>query len=116
MEKEFNFNKYWGSPLIEPHVVFRRNSYMYCVYCGARADTREHCPSKAFLQKPYPTDLPTVPACKKCNNGFSADERYASSFIRYLVKYYEENEMSIFEVEENDLKEVKEAKNQQKNL
>ena len=62
-DKEFNFNKFWGSPLIEPHVVFRRNSNMYCVYCGDKADTREHCPSKAFLNKPYPTDLPTVPAC-----------------------------------------------------
>lgn len=48
-DKEFNFNKFWGSPLIEPHVVFRRNSNMYCVYCGDKADTREHCPSRAFL-------------------------------------------------------------------
>lgn len=110
MEKEFNFNKYWGSSLIEPHVVFRRNSNMYCVYCGEEADTREHCPSKAFLQKPYPADLPTVPACKKCNNGFSYDERYASNVIKCLASYYEANDMSVFESEEKDLKEIKEAR------
>lgn len=110
MEKEFNFNKYWGSSLIEPHVVFRRNSNMYCVYCGENADTREHCPSKAFLQKPYPTDLATVPACKKCNNSFSSDERYASNFIKCLARYYEANSMSIFESEEKDLREIKEAR------
>jgi hypothetical protein len=89
IDKEFNFNKFWGSPLIEPHVVFCRNSNMYCVYCGNKADTREHCPSRAFLNKPYPTDLPTVPACKHCNNGFSADERYTSAYINYLYEYYE---------------------------
>lgn len=95
-DKEFNFNKFWGSPLIEPHVVFRRNSNMYCVYCGDKADTREHCPSKAFLNKPYPTDLPTVPACKQCNNGFSADERYTSAYINYLYEYYENGNIDIF--------------------
>lgn len=84
------------SPLIEPHVVFRRNSNMYCVYCGDKADTREHCPSKAFLNKPYPTDLPTVPACKQCNNGFSADERYTSAYINYLYEYYENSNIDIF--------------------
>lgn len=96
VEREFNFNKFWGSPLIEPHVVFRRNSNMYCVYCGDRADTREHCPSRAFLNKPYPTDLPTVPACKKCNNGFSADEQYTRAYINYLHEYYKKGNIDIF--------------------
>lgn len=83
---------------------------MYCVYCGDKADTREHCPSKTFLAKPYPTDLPTVPACKKCNNSFSSDERYASNFIKCLIEFYEDNNKAAFEIRENDLKEVKEAK------
>lgn len=110
MEKEFNFNKFWGSSLIKSHVVFRRNSYMYCVYCGDKADTREHCPSKTFLKKPYPTDLPTVPACKECNNGFSGDERYASNVIKFLEEYYKESNIYVFKIDETDLKEVKEAK------
>ena len=85
-----------GKSFDRTHVVFRRNSNMYCVYCGDKADTREHCPSKAFLNKPYPTDLPTVPACKQCNNGFSADERYTSAYINYLYEYYENSNIDIF--------------------
>lgn len=55
-----------------------------CIYCGKQANTREHVPSKAFLIKPYPTDLPTVPACYECNNGFSEDEVYTSCCIDIL--------------------------------
>lgn len=110
MEKEFNFNKFWGSPLIAPHVVFRRNSTMYCVYCGSQADTREHCPPKAFLKKPHPTNLPTVPACKNCNNGFSSDERYASSVINCLVEYYQKGNLNACELNFDDINEVRDAK------
>lgn len=110
-EKEFNFKQFWGSSLIAPHVVFRRNSQMYCVYCGSFADTREHCPSKTFLNKPFPTDLSTVPACKKCNNGFSSDERYTSNVISCLSQYYKNADMKIFEITEADkFKEMREAK------
>ena len=55
-----------------------------CVYCGKPANTREHVPSKAFLRKPYPGDLSTIPACFDCNNGFSADEKYVSCFLDVL--------------------------------
>lgn len=109
-DKEFNFNKFWGSSLIEPHVVFRRNSNMYCVYCGDKADTREHCPSRAFLNKPYPTDLPTVPACKHCNNGFSADERYTSAYINYLYEYYENSNIDIFASNDENINEIADAR------
>lgn len=111
MEKEFRFKDFWGSSLIAPHVVFRRKSQMYCVYCGAMADSREHCPSKTFLKKPFPTDLFTVPACKNCNNGFSSDERYTSNVIRCLIEYYENNDTKIFEITQSDkTKGVSEAK------
>ena len=109
-DEEYNFNKFWGSSLIEPHVVFRRNSSMYCVYCGDKANTREHCPSRTFLNKPYPTDLPTVPACKKCNNGFSADERYTSSYITYLWEYYEKGNIDIFTSNDEDISEIADAR------
>lgn len=52
-----------------------------CIYCGKPANTREHVPSKTMLIEPFPENLPTIPACLACNNGFSADEEY---FIRYL--------------------------------
>lgn len=55
-----------------------------CVYCGKPANTREHVPSKAFLSRPYPEDLSTIPACFDCNNGFSADEKYVSCFLDVL--------------------------------
>jgi len=57
---------------------------MICIYCGEEANTREHCPPKAFLQEPYPTDLPVLPACKDCNNGYSNDEHFTKTFLLYL--------------------------------
>ncbi|WP_445365671.1 hypothetical protein ACJJJB_02475 [Microbulbifer sp. ANSA001] len=47
-----------------------------CIFCGARADTRDHVPSKILLDAPYPENLPVVGACKTCNQGFSKDEQY----------------------------------------
>lgn len=45
----------------------------------------DHCPSKTLLLKPYPTNLPTVPACVKCNNGFSDDEQYVRMFLECVI-------------------------------
>jgi len=55
-----------------------------CIYCGSTADTREHVPSKVFLLEPYPDNLPTVPACKECNNNFSKDEEYVACCVEVL--------------------------------
>lgn len=55
-----------------------------CIYCGNPAETREHIPSKTLLVEPYPENLPTIPACFICNNGFSADELYVSCFLDTL--------------------------------
>lgn len=49
-----------------------------CCYCGDLADTVDHVPSKVFLNKPYPDNLPVVPCCKKCNVNFSLDEEYVA--------------------------------------
>lgn len=49
-----------------------------CCYCGESADTVDHVPSKVFLDKPYPENLPVVPCCKKCNEQFSSDEEYVA--------------------------------------
>ena len=49
-----------------------------CCYCGDYADTVDHVPSKVFLDKPYPENLPVVPCCKKCNEQFSLDEEYVA--------------------------------------
>lgn len=101
----FNFNKYWGPDDYRPRVVFERGSDMQCVYCGEPANTREHCPSKVFLTKPYPSDLPVVPACERCNNGFSSDELYTKAFIEVYEHHCSYKSKTIL----SERKEVKEA-------
>lgn len=81
----FSFIKFLGSDALRPHVTFTRKGTHYCVYCGKESDTREHAPSKVFLTRPYPEDdLPVLPACRKCNNGFSDDELYTEVYIDSL--------------------------------
>lgn len=62
-----------------------------CIYCGEPATTRDHVPPKCFLDKPYPQNLLTLPACQTCNNSFSKDEQY----FMYLSDY-------IFSIENGD--------------
>ena len=83
-EREICFKSFLGPDILRPRVEFTRNGQHYCIYCGAMSDTREHCPSKVFLSKPYPNDLPVLPACFKCNNSFSADEMYTEIYIDAL--------------------------------
>jgi hypothetical protein len=52
-----------------------------CIYCGGRAETRDHVPSKVLLDRPFPYDLPVVDACAACNNAFSLDEEYFACLI-----------------------------------
>lgn len=54
---------------------------VYCAYCGNIAETEDHVPSRCFLDKPYPDNMPVVPCCGKCNHDFSIDEEYVSCFI-----------------------------------
>ena len=56
-----------------------------CIYCGAEQLTREHVPSKVFLDRPYPEYLPVVGACRSCNTGYSLDEQYVACFIECVV-------------------------------
>ena len=52
-----------------------------CAFCGCQTETEDHVPSKCFLDKPHPQDLPVIPCCYKCNHGFSLDEEYVSCMI-----------------------------------
>ena len=60
-----------------------------CVHCGAGIDGAEassdHVPSRCLLQKPYPDNLPVVTTCVGCNNSFSKDEEYLSSFLQCVL-------------------------------
>lgn len=57
----------------------------YCTYCGGPNQTRDHVPSKILLEQPYPENLPLVPCCNKCNNGFSLDEEYFACLIECII-------------------------------
>lgn len=58
---------------------------MQCAYCGDYPENRDHVPSKILLDKPYPENLPVVPSCIKCNNGFSIDEEYFACLIECAI-------------------------------
>lgn len=58
----------------------------YCVYCGGKPETRDHVPSKIILDKPFPENLPVVPACNKCNQDFSKDEEYFACLIECVLR------------------------------
>jgi len=62
-----------------------KNLRSLCIYCYERADSREHIPPETFLTKPYPDNLAIVPACEKCNRGFSSSEQYTACFIDYFA-------------------------------
>ena len=109
-DKGFNMGSFWGEDLKKPFVVFDRSTSMRCIYCGNEATTREHCPPQSFFELPRPADLPTVPACKSCNNGFSSDENYVKHFLYDLFMYYELNDDSFEVPNENERSEVKEAR------
>ena len=56
-----------------------------CIYCGGPAETRDHVPSRIFLDAPLPDNLPVVVACWECNNGFSRDEEYLACLIEAVI-------------------------------
>ena len=104
------FDQYWGPDELRPFAEFSRNGTHYCIYCGRPADTREHIPPKAFLQKPLPTNLPVLPACKRCNNGFSSDELYVRTYIECLKAVYTDGNLAVIEKAPSDRKEIRDAK------
>lgn len=57
----------------------------YCAFCGGQTGTKDHCPSKVFLDEPLPTNLFVAATCFECNNGFSADEEYLACLIACVV-------------------------------
>lgn len=57
----------------------------FCAFCGGETGTRDHCPSRVFLDEPYPENLPIVPACSTCNAGFSGDEEYFACLVSCTI-------------------------------
>lgn len=57
----------------------------FCVFCGGTSESRDHNPSKVFLDEPLPSNLPVVESCMKCNNSFSLDEQYLACLIECIL-------------------------------
>lgn len=51
-----------------------------CAFCGGPTETKDHVPPRVLLDKPYPSQLPTVSACAPCNQDSSLDEEYLACF------------------------------------
>lgn len=56
-----------------------------CIYCGGSEETRDHVPSRVFLDSPPSENLPVIGACWSCNNGFSKDEEYFACLIESAI-------------------------------
>lgn len=82
----------WGEILshLKNRLVYGRNCKdMICIYCGESASTREHCPPKSFFpEHDYPDNLRVLPACKKCNNGFSQAEEVVRDYLDCMYDRY----------------------------
>ncbi len=57
----------------------------FCVHCGAAGETRDHCPSRVFLDEPFPENLPHSPACLGCNSSASKDEEYLACLLECVM-------------------------------
>lgn len=57
----------------------------FCAQCGGPPKTRDHVPPKAFLDKPFPANLPVVGTCGPCDGGASIDEEYVACLIEVAV-------------------------------
>lgn len=57
----------------------------FCAFCGGETGTRDHCPSRVFLDEPMPENLPVVPACSHCNESFSLDEEYLACLVSCVL-------------------------------
>ncbi|OGC51768.1 hypothetical protein A2982_00605 [candidate division WWE3 bacterium RIFCSPLOWO2_01_FULL_39_13] len=52
-----------------------------CIYCGKKAETKDHIPSKNLYPKTKGLNFTTVPSCNKCNQSFSSDEVFFRDHI-----------------------------------
>lgn len=85
------YKRLGGDKRIGKYTEWDRRNENYCIYCEDFAETRDHLPSKIFLLEPYPSNLPTIPACNSCNNGFFTDEPYVASYINIFREKLDSN-------------------------
>ena len=60
------------------------SAHPLCCYCGADADTEDHCPARiCFRDRIGPEDW-SFPSCSACNAAISRTEQVVAFFIRAL--------------------------------
>ena len=47
--------------------------------------SRDHVPTKALLDSPYPENLMDVGMCLECNSGFAKDEEHFAAFLASVI-------------------------------
>lgn len=57
----------------------------FCAHCGGPEQSRDHNPSKIFLDDPLPDNLPVAASCQACNAGFSDDEEYVACLMECVI-------------------------------
>lgn len=57
----------------------------FCAHCGGPEETRDHNPSKIFLDAPLPENLPVASSCQACNASFSDDEEYVACLLECVI-------------------------------
>ncbi len=57
----------------------------FCVFCSDETDSRDHCPSRVLLDKPYPENVPVIQVCQKCNSKLSLDEEYFACLVSCVI-------------------------------
>lgn len=85
---ENSADEYFGDEGLRPYLSYEKKSKakepFQCIYCGNFADSREHLPSKVFLDEPYPLNLTILPSCVRCNTAYSLDEEFVACFIEVM--------------------------------
>nr|BFF08085.1 hypothetical protein GCM10023233_30540 [Brevibacterium otitidis] len=79
---------YCGCPLVEAtNLECRRGGGSPASFEDAMPQqrTRDHVPSRAFLDHPFPQNLPVVECCRKCNNELSLDEQYLACLLECVA-------------------------------
>ena len=56
-----------------------------CIYCGGKADTKEHIPPKCLFIQRRGIQFITVPSCKSCNQSFTLDEEIFRAFLVHMT-------------------------------
>ena len=71
---------------MDPHQLFVDQRFIgMCVYCGGTPNTRDHVPSRVFLDEPLPPNIPVVDSCENCNNSFSKHEQYVACLLECAI-------------------------------